>query len=465
MLIRGQIDRYDKLQILGGGAINDDVLGPVGMASSFVRSPGTARLPSRANRETPAGIYRAAMPNGKFISLMRVMFTDFCKMDCAYCPNSIYVPRKRFAFKVDELARLFMELADRQQVQGLFLSSGIAGTPDKTNDKMLQVVDAIRNSYKFRGYIHLKVMPGASAQYVETAQRLGTRLSINIETTSAEAMHRISPHKDYDGGILDPMGQIKDLTQERYGGAVGQVTQMVVGAADESDADVYSRMAHLYDGLKLKRVYYRAFSPAQYTPLEEHPATPPMREHRLYQLDWLHRVYNMPQEELGLAFDSGGFLDLQTDPKTAIAFEQLDRFPIDINSAPHDELLRVPGVGPISAERITRLRKEHRIESWRELGTMGVVTKRAMPFLVLPGYRPTPAKQGVLPLWEERQEQRETDLARMPRPAPLPLSQSASAPCGLRGSCSGCSLAVAHGTAGGSSTTANMEFKETAIPA
>src|SRR5690606_25787778 len=140
----------------------------------------------------------------------------------------------------------------------------------------------------FRGYIHMKVMPGTSREYVEAAQRLGSRVSINIETTSTEAMRRISPHKDYDGGILDPMAWVKEITQEKYGGAVGQATQMVVGAADESDVDVYTRMRNLYDDLHLKRVYYRAFRPAMFTPLEEHPPTPPAREHRLYQLDWLH---------------------------------------------------------------------------------------------------------------------------------------------------------------------------------
>ena len=220
---------------------------------------------------------------------------------------------------------------------------------------------------------------------------------------------------------------------------------MVVGAADESDAEIYDRMANLYDDLKLKRVYYQAFRPAKDTPLEEHPATPPMREHRLYQLDWLHRFYEMSKEEMALAFDSGGFLDLETDPKMAIALEQADRFPVDVNSAPQNELMRVPGIGPISAERIMRQRADHRIDSWRELQTMGVVAKHARPFLVLPGYRPTPAKQGVLPLWEAHKEERETKRARMSVATPLPMSQTHGAPCGLRGSCTGCALAPLHG--------------------
>jgi predicted DNA-binding helix-hairpin-helix protein len=260
-------------------------------------------------------------------------------------------------------------------------------------------------------------------------------------------MQRISPHKDYDGGILDPMGWIKEMTQEKYGGAVGQATQMVVGAADESDADIYHRMMHLYDGLSLKRVYYQAFRPARYTPLEEHPATPPAREHRLYQLDWLHRIYQLPEHEVRLAFDSGGFLDLETDPKMAIALEQAERFPVDVNGAPKEELMRVPGIGPLSAQRIVDQRRDHRIQSWTELKTLGVVAKWAEPFVALPGHRPTPAKQGLLPLWEKRKEERETERARVPsKPATTALTPAAhSAPCGLRGSCNGCALAPLHG--------------------
>ncbi|MBI4236425.1 MAG: helix-hairpin-helix domain-containing protein [Chloroflexi bacterium] len=439
MLIQRAPDAYEKLQVLGGMA-GDDVLAP---STTEKRLPAS-RPPSPANHQGQPGIYRAAMPGGKFISLMRVMFTDFCMMDCAYCPNSVYVPRKRFAFKVDELVRLFMTLADRHQVQGLFLSSGIAGSPDKTNDKMVQVVDAIRNRYKFRGYIHLKVMPGAGREYVEAAHRLGTRLSVNIETPSAEALRRISPHKEFHGGILDPMAWIKAMTQESYGGTVGQATQMVVGAADESDSAIYERMVDLYVDLGLKRVYYQAFRPARFTPLEEHPATPPIREHRLYQLDWLHRVYRLPRSEIELAFDSAGFLDLETDPKMAIALEQVDRFPVDVNTASREELLRVPGVGPLAAERIVQRRREHRVEAWGQLRTLGVVTKRAEPFLVLPGHRPTPAKQGLLPLWEARKEQRERTAGQSASRLPLP---SGSAPCGLRGSCAGCALAGVHGMA------------------
>ena len=150
------------------------------------------------------GVYRASMPNGKSINLMRVMFTDFCMMDCAYCPNSVYVPRKRYAFKREELADTFMELHRRHTVDGLFLSSGIAGSGSKTTEKLIEVVDLIRRKHGFRGYIHMKVMPGADYAHVEAAHRLGTRLSVNLETPQADMMRRISPHKEFQEGILEP---------------------------------------------------------------------------------------------------------------------------------------------------------------------------------------------------------------------------------------------------------------------
>ena len=274
------------------------------------------------NRNLPAGVYRAAMPNGNSISLMRVMFTDFCKYDCAYCPNSTWVPRKRYAFKVDELAGLFMQLYQRHTVQGLFLSSGIAGSSDKTMDKLLDVVELLRHHHRFSGYIHLKVMPGASAQYVEAAYRLGTPALHQHRDPHPGGLERISRMKDFNRDILDPMSAIHQFTQEDGTGAFGQVTQMVIGAADESDWQIYQRMNQLYTQWDFKRIYYQPFRPARYTPLEEHPPTPMLRAHRLYQMDWLSRIYGYTEQELRPAFDSDGFLSLDADPKLLLALEQ-----------------------------------------------------------------------------------------------------------------------------------------------
>ena len=305
MLIKSSPDRYDKLRTLGGMVAADDILtggaarsenaGSGKFASGYATS-GPNRVAYSDPRKNPTpGIYKSSLPNGKKISLLRVMFTDFCKMDCAYCPNSIYVPRKRYAFKREELADTFMELHNRLAVDGLFLSSGIAGDGTKTTQRMVETVEIIRKKHGFRGYIHLKVMPGASRELVERAHRLGSRLSVNIETPEPDMLRRISPHKDLQRDILDPMSWINELTASTNGGAVGQATQFVVGAADESDRQIYRRVDQMYTDWNLKRVYYPPFRPATHTPMEEKPPVPARREHRLYQMDWLRRVYRLLQ--------------------------------------------------------------------------------------------------------------------------------------------------------------------------
>lgn len=400
MLIQRAPDVYEKLQHLGGMA-TDDILAPPSKLDSAAPRPDWHGIAARGGATPYAGVYKAAMPNGKRISLMRVMFTDHCIMDCHYCPNSYWVPRKRYGFKVDELARLFDEMHRRQMVDGLFLSSGIFKDPDTTQERLLNVVEAVRTRYGFRGYIHLKVMPGTSEDaLIEAGQRLGTRLSINMESPSREHLERVSGMKNFDQGILAPMQRISSLMRQTYGGAVGQATQLVVGAANETDWDIYSRMRSLYADAGFKRVYYAAFRPVLHTPLEEHPPTPRAREHRLYQLDWLSRIYGYGEEELRPAFDAAGFLELRADPKLMIAASNLDHFPVDVNHAGERQLLRVPGVGPAAAARIVQQRTQHTITRRQELQAMGVVLKRAMPFLRFPGHKPAPAKQGELPLFD-----------------------------------------------------------------
>jgi len=436
MLIKYSPDRYDKLQILGGMAAADDIL-TAGKADSgghslsgkfaagsFGRGPN--RVAYSDPRKNPApGIYKASLPNGKKINLMRVMFTDFCKMDCAYCPNSIYVPRKRYAFKREELADTFAELHQRLAVDGLFLSSGIAGDGTKTTQRMVETVEIIRKKHGFRGYIHLKVMPGASRELVERAHRLGSRLSVNIETPEPDMMRRISPHKDLQKDILDPMAWINELTASTSGGAVGQATQFVVGAADESDRQIYQRVDQMYTDWHLKRVYYPPFRPARHTPMEEKPPVHAGREHRLYQMDWLRRVYRFSGDEIGLAFDHAGFLSLEQDPKTVIAMENLDAFPIDLNAASRDQLLRIPGIGPVSADRILQNRRQHSIDNWRDLQAMGVVRKRAWPYVVFPGQRPPSGKQLRLDLFGEAQDRRAAEAAGVSLPPPKSRTLSA----------------------------------------
>ena len=198
---------------------------------------------------------------------------------------------------------------------------------------MVKVVDLIRNKYKFKGYVHLKVMPGTERHIVEAAHLMGTRLSVNLETTSLDHMNKLSKMKHYERDIMAPMAWIDELKRGPTNGAIGQATQLVVGAADETDLDVLNRISQLYNDWELKRVYYSPFRPIRHTPLEEHPWTPMQRTDRLYQVDWLRRVYRFQDDEIKNAFDLGGFLPLDADPKQSIALSNLDKFPLDINFA------------------------------------------------------------------------------------------------------------------------------------
>ena len=267
-------------------------------------------------------------------------------------------------------------------------------------------------------------------------------------------MRKLSAMKDLERDILAPMRWIDELTRSDTNGAVGQATQLVVGAADETDWDIFQRIDQLYGEWNLKRVYYTAFRPVRYTPLEEHPHTPKAREHRLYQVDWLKRVYQFSNEELKLAFDDEGLLPLESDPKTAIAAENLDAFPVDVNSASQRQLLRVPGVGPTSAARIVRNRRRHAVDTWRDLQAMGVVKRRAWPFLAFPGQRPPRAKQLRLELFGEGssrlgETQRFPASGWQPDSASPPMRNRGDpgrslgqtvAPCGEARSCVGCSM-------------------------
>lgn len=435
MLIQTHPDAYDKLRHLGGMA-TDDVLAQEDHKFNVPR--GAYSQPR--NHAMPAGVYKAAMPNGKTISLMRVMFTDVCKYDCQYCPNSVYVPRRRYGFKVDELAKLFMELYRRQTVAGLFLSSGIASTPDGIMEKLLDTVETLRNHYRFKGYIHLKVMPGTSAGGVEAAYRLGTRLSINMEQPTAEHLAKVSTMKDFNKHMLAPMQAIHDLISKDGNGAVGQVTQLVVGAAEESDRAIYGRMTQLYGEWGFKRIYYQPFRPARYTPLEEHPATPMLRAHRLYQLDWLSRIYGYSEAELRPAFDDGGFLPMDVDPKFLLAAYSYQDEVVDVNNADYQKLLRVPGVGPTAAQRILAQRKAHTINTWRDLQAMGVVTKRAKAFLGFPGYKPEKAQQ-------VKMDFSSIERPKVPAAKALPVaSQGGCSSCTSFG-CGSCPVALMKGAA------------------
>jgi predicted DNA-binding helix-hairpin-helix protein len=331
-------------------------------------------------------IYHAARPGGGTMPLFKVLLTNVCVNDCAYCVNQVGRDVSRCAYRPEELARLFMDLHAKRLVQGLFLSSGIGADAARTQASMVNVVELLRRRYEFRGYIHLKVLPGAPFDAIEAGCRLATRVSINMEAPTAEHLARLSRKKDLLHGILERMKWVKQFMAGHENLVPsGQTTQLVVGAAGETDRDILGATGSLYRDMALRRVYYSAFYPVSHSRLEDHAPTPPRREHRLYQADWLLRVYGFSPAEVDLALDGEGSLPLGKDPKLTIARRQPWLFPIDINKADYQDLMRVPGIGPVSAKRIVAARRDHSIDSVQQLKKMRVATGRALPFIWLKG--------------------------------------------------------------------------------
>jgi predicted DNA-binding helix-hairpin-helix protein len=357
----------DKLSVLTAGA-GFDVCGYEG-----TRNPDPS--PFRF-------LYNAALPRGGTVCLFKVLQTNICMNDCAYCVNQVGRDCPRFTFQPEELALTFMELNRKRIARGLFLSSAVAGNPSRTMERMLNTVEILRRRYEYKGYIHLKIMPGAPFDCVEAACKLADRVSLNMEAPTAQRLAKLSTRKDLFHGILERMRWVKQLTANNKNWTPsGQTTQFVVGAAGETDRELLNTTQALYKEIGLRRAYFSAFSPISYSRLQNHHPTPPLREHRLYQIDWLLRVYGFPLQEVELALENDGFLSLRKDPKLIIAHKQPWVFPVDINRASYDELLRVPGIGPVSASRIIATRKDHSIDSLEQLRKMHVVVKRANPYI------------------------------------------------------------------------------------
>ena len=380
----------DRLETLVGGAQFDVCNYSAGMTGSY-----SGRSPLRF-------IYRAALPGGGTTPLFKVLLTNVCVNDCAYCANQSGRDCPRFAFQPDELAKMFMELHAKRLVKGLFLSSGVAGNASRTQEKMINVVEILRQRYEFKGYIHLKILPGAPFDCVEAGCKLADRVSLNMEAPTAHHLARLSSKKNLHQDIVERMRWIKQVMSSNEGVVPsGQTTQFVVGAAGETDRDILNTTSALYNELELRRVYFSAFSPVWRSPLEDFSPTSPHREHRLYQADWLLRVYRFSPQEIELALGEKGNLPITKDPKLLIAQRQPWLFPVDVNKASYDELLRVPGIGPTSASRIIEARKDHSIFSLEQLKKMRVVTKRATPFIWFQGMLPSEKQATFLPQFDE----------------------------------------------------------------
>lgn len=339
------------------------------------------------------GICHSYAPDGRCISLLKILLTNACAFDCLYCINrsSSNVPRARFT--VEEVVKLTIDFYKRNYIEGLFLSSGIIRSPDYTMEQVVRVARVLREEHGFRGYIHLKTIPDADDALIAEAGRYADRLSINIEMPKEESLARLAPEKD-NRAIRRTMARLKlkideERSEKRKPAFVpaGQSTQMIVGADETDDRVILNTSATLYASYGLKRVYYSAFSPvpdaSSHLPLQPAPL---MREHRLYQADWLLRFYGFELDEI--ATDTNGHLPLDLDPKLAWALAHRGNFPFDINTASREQLLRVPGFGTRSVDRILDSRRVRAIRVG-DLAQLRVPVRKVLPFVFFPDHKPS----------------------------------------------------------------------------
>jgi len=382
------LDSYRKLEILGTAAKYD-------ICQSSYSRRGKRR--GQIGSVTPSGLCHSILPDGRTVCLLKVLYSNKCVHDCRYCMNSTSIKgEKRILkteFKSDELARLFLNFYIRNYVEGLFLSSAVCCDLERTMEGMIETARILRDKYKYNGYIHLKILPGTPYSMIKEAALLADRISLNLEAPNKSRFSELSSTKDYKIDMLRRLAWIKGFkNRSRYENEprkyipAGFTTQYVIGAARESDKEIIKMTNWCYEKLNLNRNYYSAFSPIDGSPFENLEPTPRLREHRLYQCDWLLRIYKYKIDEL--YFDENGNLPLNKDPKiySAIMYNS-ELFPLEINEASYEELLKVPGIGPIAAKRIMRYIKDSRkkITKYKELKDMGVVLKRAKPFIKVNG--------------------------------------------------------------------------------
>ena len=333
----------------------------------------------------------AVLPNGKRISLLKSQLSSVCERNCYYCPFRAGRDFQRATFNPEEFAKVFMSLYHARIAEGIFLSSGIINNGTFTQDKLINTADILRNKLNFRGYIHLKIMPGAEFAQVERSMQLADRVSINLEAPTTERLEKLAPRKRFVEELLQPLKWIDQIrhTQPAYKGWnqhwPSSVTQFVVSAVGETDLELLATTEYLYNQLQLKRTYYSSFNPITDTPLENLPPGSPVREHRLYEASFLLRDYGFGLEEL--PFNTDGHLPLNVDPKYAWAQTNLLNNPIEINRVDNRELLRVPGIGPKSAKAIMSARTKNKLYNPEELHAFGVNLKRAAPFILINGKR------------------------------------------------------------------------------
>jgi len=378
------VDALEKLKLLGPQTCFEP--------AEEVNAGGMRSLPVAAD-ELAGCIHQAVMPGGRRIALLKTLLTSACERDCHYCAFRQGRDFRRATFSPDELARLFMQLHQKGLAEGIFLSSGVTGGGPHTGDRLLATAELLRQRYGFQGYIHLKIMPGAERDQIAAAMRLANRVSVNLEAPNTRRLQLLAPHKVFTEELLQRLRWIEELRHESPGHHPSSTTQFVVGAAGESDLELLTTTEFLHRQVGLARAYFVAFTPIPGTPLENHPPTSPLREHRLYQSSFLLRDYGFTVEEL--PFDAGGNLPLEHDPKWVWASRELLHAPVEINTADRLTLLRVPGIGPKGATRLLQARRHGRLRELADLRRLGVAADRAAPFILLDGRRPS----YQLPLW------------------------------------------------------------------
>lgn len=333
--------------------------------------------------------HRAQLPNGKSILLLKTLLSSACERDCFYCPFRAGRDFRRATFKPDEFAGLFSKMHQSGIAEGVFLSSGIAGGGIRTQDKLLDTADILRKKYQYRGYLHLKIMPGAEKDQVYRAMQLADRVSVNLEAPNTERLARLAPHKIFIEELLRPLKWVEEIRRSEpsykfwNGRYPSTVTQFVAGGSDESDLELLTITNWLNKNVRLKRAYFSAFHPVRNTPLENKPAVDPMREHRLYQASFLLRDYGFDLEDLPFTNESN--LPLYTDPKQAWAQINLVEKPIEINKAEKRDLIKIPGIGLKGADAILNARRMNKLRDLSSLKKLGVVAERAAPYLLMDG--------------------------------------------------------------------------------
>jgi predicted DNA-binding helix-hairpin-helix protein len=385
MLVQTALDLHDKIDLLSQQA-QYDLCEATGQPAPLPEGQdAAAHVPDVSH-----AISTVIGQGGRRVPLLKILQTSACEKNCFYCPFRVGRNMRRGTLQPEELAAAFDQIQRKGLVEGLFLSSGIVGTV-RSMDRMLATVELVRKKYGWRGYVHLKILPNAEEAQIEQAARLADRLSVNLEAPNEARLARLAPKKDFDHGLVEPLERAWAIVRRlrTRGLAVataGATTQYVVGPAGESDQELLSTSQRLYRQAGVRRAYYSAFHPIDDTPLEHEQATPPLREHRLYQADFMVRQYGYRVEEL--PFDAEGNLMLDRDPKVAWAEAHPEFFPVEINRAHQAALLRVPGIGPTSAATIVQARRTAALRTLEDLRQLGVRSDHALPYILLNGRQP-----------------------------------------------------------------------------